>query len=157
LGTPDRFVRIWDDSRALLRVDLYASNDEAYAFEDAIVWHERVFLGFGHRVYAIDPRKALASEVFLAAYFCQFYPGEDYLLVASGDSLFRLAPDGEIRWVAADLGIDGLVVTSVENGLIRGEGEWDPPGGWKPFLLKIDSGKPPGHGLPESSSPLRAV
>jgi hypothetical protein len=142
LATPDFFITISSDSVALLRVDLYGF--EAYpTFREAIVWCERVFVGFGHRVYVIDPKKKSDAEIFLgdyAGYFRHFYAGDDYLLVASGESLLRLAPDGAILWRAPNVGLDGVVVNSVENGLIQGEGEWDPPGGWKPFTVQLDSG-----------------
>jgi hypothetical protein len=99
-----------------------------------------VFVGFGYRVYVIDPKKQSASEVYLGREFLDFYTNQDYLLVASADSLLRLALDCTILWRASNLAIDGVVVNSVENGLIQGEGEWDPPGGWKPFTVRLDSG-----------------
>jgi hypothetical protein len=144
LGTADLFVTISDDDRPLLRVDLYGdSSAETFAFQDALVWRDRVFVGYGHRVYVIDPKKPSGSKILLGsgcAYFGAFYATQDYLLVACGDSLQRLSPDGTILWRAPDLGLDGVVVTSVENGIIRGEGEWDPPGSWKGFALRLDSG-----------------
>jgi hypothetical protein len=144
LGTADLFVTISDDDRPLLRVDLYGdSSSETFTFQDALVWCGRVFVGFGHKVYVIDPKLQTGSEIVLGpicGYFGHFYAAQDYLLVASGDSLLRLAPDGKVLWSTSNLGIDGVVVNSVKHGLIEGEGEWDPPGGWKPFLVRLDSG-----------------
>lgn len=40
-----------------------------------------------------------------------------------------------------DLGLEGVIVNSVEDGIVRGEGEWDPPGGWRPFSLRLDTGQ----------------
>jgi hypothetical protein len=148
LGTADLFVTISDGDRALLRVDLYGdSSSESDMFQDALVWCEHVFVGFGHRVYVIDPMQQSATEIHLGevgegfGYFGHFYAGKDYLLVASGDSLFRLSSDGKVLWSASNLGLDGVVVTSVQNETIQGDGEWDPPGGWKPFRLRLDSDK----------------
>jgi len=147
LGTADLFLTISDDDRPVFRVDLYGyCCEESYTFQDALVWSDRVFVGYGHRVYIIDPSRQSATEIFLdeigegLGYFGHFYTGEDYLLVASGDSLLRLLADGKVRWSAPNLGLDGVVVTSVRNGTIQGDGEWDPPGGWKPFALRLDSG-----------------
>ena len=143
LGTADLFVTISDDDLLLLRVDLYGDSSESFTFQDALVWCGRIFVGFGHRVYVIDPKKQLGSEIFLGptcGYFGAFHASQDYLLVASGDSLLRLAPEGTVLWKTANLGIDGVVVTSIQNGTIQGESEWDPPGGWKPFVLRLDSG-----------------
>jgi hypothetical protein len=145
LRTADLFVTISDDDRALLRVDLFGdSSSESFTFQDAIVWGERVFVGYGHRVYVIEPKKQAGSQIFLGptcSCFNAFYSGQDYLLVASGESLIRLAPDGSVLWAASNLALDGVTVKSVENGLVRGQGEWNPPGGWKPFALRLDSGE----------------
>jgi hypothetical protein len=144
LGTADLFVTISDDDRALLRVDLYGdSSEESFALRDALVWHDHVFVGFGNRIYVIDPKQQSASEISLGPtsdYFGAFYATRDYLLAASGESLLRLAPDGTVLWKRTNLGVDGVVIKSVDNGLIQGEGEWDPPGSWRPFVLQLESG-----------------
>ena len=45
----DLFVTISDGELPLLRVDLYAdSSSESAVFQDAIAWHDHVFVGFGH-------------------------------------------------------------------------------------------------------------
>ena len=81
------------------------------------------------------------STVVLESYFAAFCAAKDYLLVASGVELLRLSPRGEVMWRAPKLGIDGVVVNGVEEGLVSGEGEFDPPGGWRPFVVRLDSGK----------------
>jgi hypothetical protein len=66
LGTADLFVTINDDDGPLVRLDLYGdSSSETFTFQDALVWCEHVFVGFGHRVYVIDPKTQLVSEIFL--------------------------------------------------------------------------------------------
>lgn len=144
-GTADLFVTITDDARPLLRVDIYRyPRPECFAFQEAIVRSNHVFVGYGESVYIIDPVMRIASQIFLtgiASYFEAFYAGPDYLLAASGDSLLRLTHDGRLLWAAHGLGLDGVVVEAVENGVIRGQGEWDPPGGWRPFELRLESGQ----------------
>jgi hypothetical protein len=143
--TPDLYVTIADEHRPLLRVDIYRrAEPEALVFQEAIDWKNRVFVGYGERVYVIDPAKRTGYDMSLGtgfAYFAAFYATPDYLLVASGESLLRLAPGGSVLWIAAHLGLDGVVVHSVESGIIYGAGEWDPPGGWRPFAVRLDSGK----------------
>jgi hypothetical protein len=139
VGTADLFVTISADDFPVLRVDLYGN---AFASaNDAIVWREHVFVGFGDAVYVIDTEARSGVAVRLPSYFAAFYPGTDYLLIASGAELLRLAPSGEVLWRAHDLALDGVVVERVENGLISGEGEWDPPGGWRPFTLRLETGQ----------------
>lgn len=141
----DLFVTISDEARPILRVDIYRSPEpECFAFQDAIVWYERVFVGYGESVYVIDPVKRTGSSIILdgiAPYFGSFYATSERLLASSGGSLLRLKPDGSVLWITPDLGLDGVIVDSVENGVIHGEGEWDPPGGWKRFALQLDSGQ----------------
>src|ERR1039458_1133610 len=107
LGTADLFITISDGDRALLRVDLYGdSSSQTFTFQDALVWCEHVFVGYGHRVYVIDPKKQLASEIFLGTclgYFGAFHAGHDYLLVASGEGLLRLSPRRKSPWGGANL------------------------------------------------------
>ncbi len=45
-----------------------------------------------------------------------------------------------LQWISGGLGIDGVIITAMKQHMIQGEGEWDPPGGWKPFALFLDSG-----------------
>jgi hypothetical protein len=142
LGTADLFVTISDGELPPLRVDLYPdSSSESAAFQDAIVWHDHVFVGLGHTVYVIDPQARLGFAVRLESYFAAFYSGENYLLVASADALLRMTADGNVLWKTPDLGLDGVIINRVENGRVVGRGEWDPPGGWRPFKLQLESGK----------------
>ena len=139
-GTTDLFITIEDDRGPVLRVDLYA--DQApFVREEAIVWGERGFVGFGNSVYVIDPKAQAGSTIRLDSYFAGFYWAQEYLLAATGCSLMRLSPVGDVLWKAPDLGLDGVYVKKVDRGLVRGEGEWDPPGGLKPFVLRLESGK----------------
>jgi hypothetical protein len=143
--TPDLYITIADERRPLLRADIYRhAEPEAFVFQEAIDWKDRVFVGYGERVYVIDPAKRIGYDMRLGtgfAYFGAFYATPDYLLVASGESLLRLAADGSVLWIAPHLGLDGVVVHSVESGIIHGAGEWDPPGGWRAFAVRLDSGE----------------
>ena len=98
-------------------------------------------MGLGHTVYVIEPQARLGLAVRLESYFVAFYLGENYLLVASADALLRMTPDGKVLWKAPGLGLDGVIINRVENGCVEGQGEWDPPGGWRPFKLQLESGK----------------
>ena len=142
LGTADLFVVISDNDLPLLRVDLYRdASSESAAFQDVVVWHEHVFVGLGHAVYVVDPKAQRGSSIRLESYFAAFYPGEDYLLVSSADALLRLTADGTVLWKKHGLGLDGVTVKHIENGLVEGDAEWDPPRGWKSFRLRLDSGQ----------------
>lgn len=140
-GTPDRYVLLDSDDGPLLRVDLYRAADECYAFESARIWQQFLVLGWGHRLYLIVFNSRAVSEISLGAYFCDLHAENDSLLVSSAERLFRISLTGAVLWKSRPLGIDGVVVKRVEAGLVHGDGEWDPPGGWRLFRVGLDSGE----------------
>ncbi|GHO84398.1 hypothetical protein [Dictyobacter formicarum] len=72
----------------------------------------------------------------LSGYFGHFYPLEETLLVASVSDLLCFDAQAQLQWIAERLGIDGVVITRVAGNIIYGEGEWDPPGRWRPLLTR---------------------
>lgn len=64
-----------------------------------------------------------------------------FVLVASASELLRFDGAGQLLWRRSGLGIDGVVIHRVQDGEIFGDAEWDPPGGWKSFRLRLDSGE----------------
>jgi hypothetical protein len=139
-GTPDRYVTIETDGDPLMRVDLYGSNGESFAFEEAQSWCGWLVIGWGQRLFLISLKTRGFAAIGLDAYFGHLYPSDNYLLVASAERLLRIEKDGKVRWQSDVLGIDGVVVDGVADGLISGRGEWDPPGGWRTFQVDLDSG-----------------
>lgn len=100
-----------------------------------------ILLGWGEHLEIIRPEARWATAIHLDGYFGSLYPAEGYVLVASAQRLIRLQPDGSVAWTSDPLGIDGVVVEEIVDGIIKGSGEWDPPGGWCPFRLAVDTGR----------------
>ena len=125
-----------------MRVDLYGHSDESYTLTDAIIWQGLLVVGWGHRLYLVDLKTHKVQGHRLGSYFGHLYTHENVLLVASAEQLFRMEPDGSIAWTTKRLGIDGVLVERIENGIVEGEGEWDAPGGWRPFRIHLNSGQP---------------
>ena len=105
-------------------------------------------IGLGRSVHLVPLSGELPRTLSLGAggldYFGHLCPHHDVLLVASGTRLFCLDTSGRLLWTSDDLGIDGVVVTRVDGDTIHGQGEWDPPGGWRPFALDLRTGLPKG-------------
>jgi len=141
-GTPDYFVLIRENNAPLLRVDLFAETDEVFAFQDWVAWQNTVALGWGNRISLVRLDTQTAREFPLGAYFgsMKFVSPERGLLVASAERLFLIHLDGALAWQSDALGLDGVVIREIANGIVSGEGEWDPPGGWKPFQVRLNSG-----------------
>jgi len=142
VGTPACYVTVVDYDKPILRVDVYPYPPDCYPFQDAIVWRGNLIVGFGSYVHAISVADRSTVTIALDSYFGHLYPTRDYLLLASGEGLFRMEPDRSILWKNEDLGIDGVVVHDAGPPIVRGEGEWDPPGGWRPFAVMAADGNP---------------
>jgi hypothetical protein len=138
LATADRFVVVEADEKPIARIDIYCDHS---SFQEVIIWQNWVVIGIAFEVYLINVQTRDVQALHLGDYFGHLYPQDDDLYVASADRLFCLNPDGTMRWVSDVIGIDGVIVTNIDEEFIDGEGEWDPPGGWKPFRLDTSTGR----------------
>lgn len=141
LGTPVRYVLVHDDSVLLLRLDLYGSDEETYAFEAARPWAEWIAVGWGHRLFLVALRGEAPQTVDLGAYFGSMVDMGDSLVVASAERLLCLDVTGRVAWRTEVVGLDGVLVHGFDESWIDGEGEWDPPGGWRPFRVERRTGR----------------
>jgi hypothetical protein len=118
------------------------SHSEQSTFAECIAWKHWIVIGIGHHLYLVPLTADNPSTLDLDDYFGHLYSLDHCLLVASGQRLFCVSTNGIVKWSSPVLGIDGVVVSRVWDGIIDGEGEWDPPGGWKAFRITLDSGSP---------------
>lgn len=122
IGTPDLFVLVQDGDKPVLRIDVFGNLG---AFTEAIAWYGKVVVGFGDIVVLVGLADRSTTEIRLGSYFGSLYPHDDFLLVASGERLFRIEPDGTVAWRTQEIGIDGVVVDDILDGVIHVQGEWD--------------------------------
>lgn len=141
VGTPDLYVII-DAGEKLLRVDAYLSLYECGGpFQEVVIWRDIVVIGCCHHVFLVPLQGDKVATIDLDGYFGQVYLNGEVLLVASQYRLFRLSPNGKVIWTSQELGIDGVKIDRIQDGLVHGRGEWDPPDGWKEFAVRLDSGE----------------
>jgi hypothetical protein len=76
----------------------------------------------------------------MKGYFGHQYLYENYFYVSDAGGLYCIDMYGYIRWENSNLGIDGVIIDSFTDNKIFGRGEWGPPGGWRDFVLDIESG-----------------
>jgi len=138
--TPDRYLAASVAGGQRVRVDLY-QGVEACPFEDDCEWHGWLIVSWGEHLHWVDPVERSARTVRLGSYFGHLYPAPDALFVASAERLFRFAPLGTLAWSSSLLGIDGVVLESWSGDVLAGCGEWDPPGGWRPFRVARATGE----------------
>ena len=141
LGTPDRYVTV-DSGERRFRIDIYVPDYERCApFEEALIWGTSVVIGLGHYIFLVPLDTGDPKTIDVGSYFGQLHLKDDVLLVASESRLFRVARSGELIWTTRELGTDGVTVDRIQDGIVCGQGEWDPPDGWKPFSVSLDSGE----------------
>jgi len=140
-GTPDLFVTVERAGQPVLRIDVYAESFTG-PFCEAIIWKTFIVIGWNDAVHFVDISSHRAHSIPCDGYFGSFHPLDDSLLIADAVHIIRVDDRGQQVWKSEHVGIDGVVIDRVEEGLILGDGEWDPPGGWKPFRLLLESGQP---------------
>lgn len=137
-GTPGIYVTVERDGVPFARIDAWPSS--AGPFTQVTTSENLVVLGWNDHVYFVDPFTREVAAVECEGYFGHLYPVDGRLLIADTSRLVCVDLRGERLWVSTPLGIDGVVVDDVQDGIIFGKGEWDPPGGWEPFRLSLNTG-----------------
>ena len=137
--TPDCFVLVEGDGYAL-RCDIYDAANVS-AFRDVRIWGTLVVIGYERRAHCVDLQTHGAHTHTLGSYFCGIYTDANCCLIASGEELLRVEDDGAAAWRSGRIAIAGVVVNDVTGDIIRGQAEWDPPGGWQAFEVSLATGR----------------
>ena len=140
-------VGIADGEDLLTRVDIVASAGYS-CFQSVRCSDGLVYVGFGQHVFVVDIQLNQIRRQRLDGYFGHLYDANDLekldsrfsVLATSASELLAYGRKGDLLWKRSGLGIDGVVMDSVNSGLLNGQGEWDPPGGWRPFTVIEKSG-----------------
>ncbi len=141
-GTLKQYVTVEFDDGSRLRIDLYQNTSQCFAFEKACIWLNFVVIGWGEHLYLVNRHSLKVIDHALDCYFADFYCDPAFLLAASGQSLFRISPTGAMRWQSVGVGVYGVTIDRVDEETIHGDGEWDPPGDWRPYRLSLSTGLP---------------
>ncbi|MFB9244243.1 hypothetical protein IV454_01845 [Massilia antarctica] len=137
-----------DSDSGIVRIDV-AEAVESTCFQAVRQAGTKAYIGYGERVFIVD---CVTEDVVMHqmdGYFCEFFDAEELetsgadfcVLASSASELFAFGPDGALLWKTTQLGIDGVLVHSATGTHIKGSGEWDPPGGWEPFILATRTGE----------------
>ena len=111
-------------------------------FKEAAIHKDLLLVGHEEHFYLYDLQaKQNLLVLMVEGYFGHLYIDENYFFVADAGGLFCIDTSGKIIWHNNQLGIDGVIIEKFTENLIQGIGEWDPPGGWKDFVLDKRTGK----------------
>ena len=145
-GSLHRYLLAETDGIPRLRLELrHTHRDESWFRTQAIGWNGIFAIGFAERVYGVSPSGTETWRVDLPSYFAELRAQGDRLLAASAQEITCLDRRGTILWRSEPLGIDGVVIGAVDDSVISGDGEWDPPGGWRPFAISLADGRRVGN------------
>lgn len=148
-GTPVLFGLVACAGHPERRLDLYGEpGSDTYFASQALVWGDWIAVGFGWRLFLVSTAEWSVRTLELPSYFQEFRAESDYLLVVFGSGLGRVGLRGTVVWQNDALAIDGVEIDAIDAGVIRGRGEWDPPGGWRPFAVSLADGQPVGFRPP---------
>lgn len=139
-GRPDRYVLV-ELQGSRFRCEIFLSEPEAFVFEDVRIWRGLLIVGLGSTLYCVDTATREVRVYSLDGYFGSITVGDDYCLVASATRLTRIDRTGRKLWESTDIAVDGVVVSQIDGDTIHGDGEWDPPGGWRSFVLSLATGR----------------
>lgn len=146
LPTPNAFVLVSKDGKPTTRIDVFYPV-ETYNFRiEAICWKEWIAVGCCNLVHLVPLNSGDSLSIPISElndfgdYFSGFWCEHGFMLVMAGCGLVRIEPNGCVRWRNHRLGLDGIELKSVSEISIKGSGEWDPPGGWKPFQVSTTTG-----------------
>jgi hypothetical protein len=151
-GKKDRRVLISDNGAPVLVLQLYIRADEegflvSSAFCDFLCNDHSIAIICGDHLHIIPGH---FRSFPLDDYVGHIYAVPDinsvrlheHFLVATYSYVFLVHLTEGILWQSARCAIDGVTLSAIENDVIEGEGDWDPPGGWQPFRLSLKTGEP---------------
>lgn len=140
-GPAEIFVLVDAGDRRIC-IAIHPYGPQAYPFRDAVIWKDLIVIGFGSALYVIA-LKDLHSRVHdFSGYFGSLVCTDAFCLAASDEGVLRVSEDGTALWHQRGLAADGVLISDVTDGVIRGQGQWDPPDGdWSPFRLELATGR----------------
>lgn len=123
-------------------INLKVESDYSATFKQCEAVNNLIVIGYGNRFVIYDlENNDKRFETSFDGYFSSFKIDREDIFVASECDLLKIKNTGKIEWTAKSIGIDGIVISEITEDEIKGEGEHDPPGGWKPFVIDRKTGK----------------
>jgi hypothetical protein len=139
LPAPHLYVTIAAGPIPVMIAGLYADPKKIYGFEEARIWNGHLAIGFGRMAYMVSLKNRATAEYDLESDFCQFFPLQGYLLMASMKGLGMVNEQGEVLWDRTDMAEQGVLITRVADQIIEGRSQFKD--GWKDFRLDVFTGK----------------
>lgn len=135
------YLRIKESKSFEVILNLRLATEYGSAFKQAMILDDLLLVGYGERFALYDYKKhELKAELVFSGYFGSFIVDSNEIFVATDSDLFNLSKEGKVNWISENLGIDGVLIGRISDRIIEGTGEFDPPGGWIPFVVDRTTG-----------------
>jgi len=76
----------------------------------------------------------------MEGYFGHLYYDTGTFYIADACGIHCIDRSTSLRWHNNRLAIDGVIINDFTENSIIGSGEWDPPGGWRDFIINRQTG-----------------
>lgn len=123
---------------------LFQIRSEYYSgpFTAACIAGDLLAVGYSGHFYLYElPARKCIRVLEVDSYFSELVVYDEYFYVAGASSIYCINKQGETVWQNNNLGIDGVRINHIADHQLHGSGEWDPPGGWREFVLDLATGQ----------------
>lgn len=152
-GDESARVLICNNETPVLLLHIFIEIDKdgfllASGFRGLLCNERYVAIMAGQHIHLFEIATQQNQSIYLDDFVGHLYPVPHLLddrlsenvLVTTYKYVFLLNIAAGMVWQSPICGLDGVLIHHINDGVIYGDGEWDPPGGWKPFKLSLASG-----------------
>ena len=110
-------------------------------YKEAVIFNNLLIVGHYQFVYIYDllqNNTILSMEI--SGYFGHIYIDGDKFYVSDAGCIYCFNNRAKLLWRNNTLGIDGVFISDFTDHEINGSGQWDPPDGWRDFILDKETG-----------------
>ncbi|WP_312686282.1 hypothetical protein [Kosakonia sp.] len=152
-GALRRKVVVCNGNRVEALLHVYVGVDElgfllVQCFSHTLSNDRKVAFICGQHVHLFDIASQRTTSWFLQDYVSQLCPVPEYLetltddfLVATFEYVFLINVQRGIVWKSPQCGYDCVGVHRIEEGIVYGSGDWDPPYDARDFRLDLRTGQ----------------
>jgi outer membrane protein assembly factor BamB len=110
-------------------------------YKEAVIFNNQLAVGHYQFFYLFDLVQNINTiRLEVSGYFGHIYIDDNRLFISDAGCIYCFNDKGKMLWQNKILGIDGVFISNFRDEVIVGSGQWDPPDGWKDFVLNKETG-----------------
>ena len=139
LGEPVVFVRVTREGEPYLRIDVHLGEGE---LGPILLWDDLVCVASSTAVHLVELESREVATHEHGGWSVRLHATPTALLACTNDRVLCFDAGARCVWRSGAVGVDGVEIEDVREGMVLGTGDWDPPGGWRAFRLRLADGTP---------------